>query len=58
MPRYCYQEQAIAQRRVAGTEAWGRVWEVIDTHGDLFVAFCPDEADARQIVTSLNKESL
>lgn len=54
MARYRYQEQTEAQRRVAGTESWGRVWEVIDTQGDVFVAFCPDEVDARTITEALN----
>lgn len=53
--RYRYQEQTLRDRRVAGTESWGRVWEVIDTLGDLFVAFCPEEADAKHIVDALNK---
>lgn len=56
MARYSYQEQTEAQRRVAGTESWGRVYEVIDTRGDLFVAFCPEEENARKITEALNKE--
>lgn len=52
---YHYQEQTEPARRVAGTASWGRVWEVIDTRGDLFVAFCPDESHAQKIVEALNR---
>jgi hypothetical protein len=54
-PRYRYEEQTLQERKVAGTEAWGRVWEVINTQGDLFVSFCPEEADARLITNTLNQ---
>lgn len=57
MNRYIYQEQTVEQKRVAGTQAWGRVWEVIDAQDDLFVAFCPEEADAVKITMALNEGS-